>query len=194
MQFYVKFINEADGTKYKDINSLYNLVAYIYGGTKSMFDTVRPGRAMGDYNGCIPFLGPEWLSHDYEAAYNQILLNCQMYGYADKNVDLMKHRVISFNKYEYILPEDADFLAKIIISNLYQDYISVYGVHMNTKQIHIHIGIHTVNIHNGNKFSVSFEKKKMLNIVQQFLDHLNDRIDSEINGHQRYEAYLFNDK
>lgn len=193
MAFYVKFINEMCKIKYNDIGNLYNLVTYIYGGTKSVFDTVRPGRIINDYNGCIPFLGPEWLTHDQETAFEQILLNCQIYGYTDKDVDLMKHRVISFDKYEYILPGDADLLAKIIISNLYHNYISVYGVHMDTKHIHIHIGIHTVNILNGNRFSVSFEKNNMMNIINRFLDQLNCHIDRELNGHQRYEKYIFNE-
>lgn len=194
MAFYVKFINEECKVKYNDINTLYNLVTYIYGGTKSVFDTVRSGVEIKDYNGCIPFLGPEWLSHDPEVVFDQILLNCQLYGYADKDVDLMKHRVISFDKYEYILPGDVDFLAKMIISNLYNDYVSVYGVHMDTKQIHIHLGIHTVNIHNGNRFCISYEKNNMINIIHRFLDQLNYRIDKELNGHQRYERILFNEK
>ena len=193
MPYYIKFINEDKQEHYSNFEAVSNIIYYIYGGVKSIYDSIRPGHAIGEFNGCIPFLGPEWMSHDHDQAISLIKLNSRIYGYDNSDIDFIKHRIISFNQDEYLLPKDADSLARFIINSLYREYITVYGVHLDTKQIHIHIGVHTINIYNGNKFSIPFEKNRLMNLIDKWLDEFNKKLDNEINGIQKYERYLFNE-
>lgn len=186
---YIKFINEDNNISYNTVKDVEQLIYYIYGGMKSSEDTIRPGGVIGDFNGCIPFIGPEYMSHDPYAATNLILLNNRLWGHEAE--DLMKHRVISFRDIDYILPKDAYDLAVYLIHELYNDYITVFGVHLDTEMIHIHIGINTVNRWNGNRFSVSFEKKRMRALVSAWKTVHDERIDNDIKLKDKYEKYLF---
>lgn len=186
---YIKFINEDNNISYNTKTDVEQLIYYIYGGMKSSEDTVRPGGAIGDFNGCIPFIGPEYMSHDPYSATNLILLNNRLWGHETE--DLMKHRVISFRDIDYILPEDAYDLAVYLIHELYNDYITVFAVHLDTEMIHIHIGVNTVNRKNGNRFSVPFEKKRMIALVSAWKTVHDERIDNDIKLKDKYEKYLF---
>ena len=191
MSYLIKYINESDKIEYRKFSDVERFVYYIYGDLKSVYDEIRPGHSLGEFNGFMPCIGGEDYCHDpWEAAY-QILLNIRMYGYSDGDTDFMKHRIISFNKYDYILPQDAENLAKYLISSIYPDYITLFGVHLNTSQIHIHLGINTINYMNGNKFDVPFEKLRLERLARKWLDNHYENLENDPKLKGQYERYLF---
>ena len=191
MSYFVKMVNEDKGIHYNTYSSVERLIYYIYGLTESNYDGVRPGHAIGDFNGCIPFIGPDDMQHDSDEAVNLMLLHLRMYGYKDNDADFIKHRIISFHMYDYILPNDAENLAKYILSSLYKDYLSVFAVHLDTDKIHIHLAINTVGLDGGKKFSVSYEYNSLVNIVKCWYDRHCDYLESSPGLKEKYEKYLF---
>ena len=196
MSYFIKLVNETilsetNQVCYQDMDSVERLIFYILDVNKTNFDSARPGHVLGEFNGCIPFIGPEYMSHDpFEAACMMKLL-LSVYSSENSKLDLVKHRIISFHKYDYILPADAYNLARYIIQSLYRDYLCIFGVHLDTNQIHIHFAISAYDRCKGNRFNVAFEVNEMRNLTDRFIRSLDSRMDNSKNGVERYEKYLF---
>ena len=60
------------------------MIYYIYDICKTNYDSVRPGHAIGEFNGCIPFIGPEYMSHDPEEVDFMMRLHLDVYTNKDK--------------------------------------------------------------------------------------------------------------
>ena len=194
MEYYVKFINEENKQSYKTDESVFRLLYYIYGSGKNIIDNERPETVIGDLQGCINYLGPDTMANDYYNAYKLITFSRKIYGYEDGEIDLIRHRVISFHKSAYINPLDVEYLTRYLLSRLYPEYMSVFGVHLNTDKIHVHIGIHTLNTFTGRRFKVSFEKKRMIEIINEWLHRHYEILDNDLMIKARYERAIFNEK
>ena len=194
MPYFIKCVNEMNHESYKDIDSVEKLIYYILNVNKTNFDSVRPGKALGEFNGCIPFIGPEYMSHDPFEASCMMKLLLGVYSSENNGSDLVKHRIISFHKYDYLLPVDAYNLARYIIQGLYKDYLCIFGVHLDIEEIHIHLAISAYDRLKGNRFDVPFEVNGIRNIIDGFIKSLDYRIDNSMDGVERYERYLFNEK
>lgn len=120
---------------YNTPEDLQKIIHYAYNPLKTTEDTIRPGHAIGDYTGCYPFMGPEYLTHDEAAVSSYMILNNAIYGKSHGN--LIRHWVISFHKSDYVMPCDAANLGNFLIHVLGQNYISAFGVHMDTYYIHM---------------------------------------------------------
>lgn len=71
-------VNEK-GKVYATPEDLEKIVHYVYNPLKTTEDVLRPGHGIGDYTGCFPFMGPEYLSHDETAKYRHICLQITQY-------------------------------------------------------------------------------------------------------------------
>lgn len=73
---------------------------------------------------------------------------------------LLQHRVISFGEEELSNPVMAFELAKEVASFYFErGYISFFGVHLDTDNLHIHIAVSTANWRNGNHFFILDEDR-----------------------------------
>lgn len=188
MESVIKLINEENHVRYDSTEDEANLIYYIMRIDKTFEDTVRPGRAIGDFCGCIPYWGTEEHCRDPFEAYKYVVFNNMVHGKEQDN--LMKHRVISFDEDIYILPNDAAKFAEYLIRELYNEYISVYGVHLDKRNIHIHLGINTINRFNGKRFNVPNEKIRLTDITRAWVKKQEKSIENDICLRYRYEKYL----
>ena len=86
---------------YNTPEDLQKIIHYAYNPLKTTEDTIRPGHAIGDYTGCYPFMGPEYLTHDEAAVSSYMILNNAIYGKSHGN--LIRHWVISFHKSDCVM-------------------------------------------------------------------------------------------
>lgn len=188
METVIKLINEENHVRYDSAEDEANLIYYIMRTDKTFADRVRPGRAIGDFCGCIPYWGPEEYRSDPFEAYKYVVFNNMVHGKEQDN--LMKHRVISFDEDSYILPDDAAKFAEYLIRELYNDYISVYGVHLDKRNIHIHLGINTINRSDGKRFNVSNERIRLADITRAWVKKHEEFIGNDVYLKDCYEKYL----
>ena len=97
------------------------------------------------------------MSHDETAVSTYMLANNAIYGKSYGN--LIRHWVISFHKADYIMPCDAADLGNFLIRVIGENYISAFGVHIDTKYIHIHLIINCIGWRDGKRYDVPFEGK-----------------------------------
>ena len=75
-----------------------------------------------------------------------------------KQGSLMQHRVISFSSEESQDPVMAFCLAKAVAAFYFdRGYISFFGVHMDTNNIHIHIAVSNISWKDGSYFFIFSE-------------------------------------
>lgn len=164
---YIKLINEESKCSFDKEEDVANCIKYIFDICKTMYDEKRPGHMLGDFVGCSRFFGTEDQEKDYELVTLQMMINNKAYGKWEGN--LLKHRVISFRRLDNILPSEVYQLAKYIANAYGENYITAYGVHMDTNNIHIHLAVDTISWKNGSRFSVSFEKRWLYSITDSWL-------------------------
>lgn len=162
----IKFVNEENKISYDTPDSLANIIYYIYNVCKTTFDDVRPGCVVGDFVGCAHFFGtPEQMLLPVYVV-RQMLANNQAYGKMEGN--LIKHRTISFDTYDCVTPYEAFGLARYIANAYGEQYITAFGVHLDTKNIHIHLAIDTISWIDGKRFSVGFEGNWLYSMVKNW--------------------------
>lgn len=183
-------VNER-GSRYNTPKDLEKIVHYVYNPLKTTEDVVRPGHAIGDYTGCYPFMGPEYLSHDENTVSAYMLSNNAIYGKSYGN--LIRHWVISFHKSDYIMPCDADNLGNFLIRVIGEKYISAFGVHMDTHYIHLHLIINCVSWCDGKRYDVAYEKKWISSMVEGWYRNHMDNLLKDMDAKRRYERYLYNE-
>lgn len=193
----VKLVNEENHCSY-DItdthNSLDYLIYYIYRAEKTWIDSYRKQSFTTDFTGCEPFW---WYSKNYEHDPDKVLelmnLNNQIVR-PHCNIDLAKHRIISFRASEEILPKDIDHIARKVAC-FYSDYgfICCYGIHCDGPMLHIHLAVDNYSYRTGNKLNISFEKIKLLQISRRLLEEHRDRLISDLEYRRWHENMLYGD-
>lgn len=153
----IKAVNENKKIHYDTEESVYRLISYIFEISKTSCDEIRVGNVIGDFVGCSHFMGSYEQSIDPELVALQMIINNNVYGKNKGN--LLKHRIISFDNIDCVLPEEALQLARYISEAYGEKYITAYGVHLDSKNIHIHLAIDTISWQDGLRFSISYEFK-----------------------------------
>lgn len=160
----IKFVNEENKISYDTSVSLENIIYYIYNECKTSFDSVRPGHAIGDFVGCSAFFGTSEQMLMPEYVVSQMLANNQAYGKMEGN--LIKHRIISFDESDCVKPYEALGLAQYIANAYGEKYITAFGIHLDSKNIHIHLAIDTISWIDGKRFSVGFERNWLYSMIK----------------------------
>lgn len=142
---------------YDTEESVYRPIYYIFDVCKTSCDDIRVGNVMGEFVGCAHFMGSYEQSIDSEFVALQMIINNNVYGKSRGN--LLKHRIISFDNTDCVLPEEALQLARYISEAYGENYITAYGVHLDSGNIHIHLAIDTIGWRDGLRFSISHELK-----------------------------------
>ena len=102
---------------------------------------------------------PDIISADQPGAWKRaaMLFRHQLALYP-KQGSLMQHRVISFGNEESQDPMMAFCLAKEVAAFYFErGYISFFGVHMDTNNIHIHIAVSNISWKDGSRFFICNE-------------------------------------
>ena len=95
--------------------------------------------------------------------------------YPHSGHSLMLHYIVSFGKDERTDPEMAFSLGQEIVRYYFdQGYISFFGVHTDTDNIHIHIAISTINWKNGRTFWLYDNLSKLQNGVAKWYQRYID--------------------
>lgn len=153
----IKTVNESNDLSYDTEESVYGLIYYIFDICKTSCDDIRVGNVIGDFVGCSHFMGSYEQSIDPELVALQMIINNNAYGKGKGN--LLKHRIISFDNNDCVLPGEALQLARYIAEAYGENYITAYGVHLDSGNIHIHLAIDTISWRDGLRFSISHEFK-----------------------------------
>lgn len=181
-------VNEK-GKVYATPEDLEKIVHYVYNPLKTTEDVLRPGHGIGDYTRCYPFMGPEYLIHNETAVSAYMLANNAIYGKSYGN--LIRHWVISFHKADYIMPCDAADLGNFLIRVIGENYISAFGVHIDTKYIHIHLIINCIGWRDGKRYDVPFEGKWISSMVEGWYRNHTDNLLKDMEAKRRCERYLY---
>lgn len=183
----IKLVNEEKNISYDTEESVINLLYYIFDICKTSYDKIRPGHMLGDFRGCEHFFGTEAQALDPELVALQMLANNRAYGKWQGN--LMKHRVISFRELDSVMPNEAFDLAAYIAKAYGENYITAYGIHMDTNNIHIHLAIDTISWKDGSRFNISYELKWLWAVVGSRMGKRDEYLLSNYRACQRRDDY-----
>lgn len=201
--YFIKLIQNTDrnvseypdrlvGDSYDTDESLYNLVHYIYRESKTLEDSVRPIFSMEEYTGCAPFIFEPELQHEADYVYMLMSLNNKIF--AKGRTDIVKHRIISFDPGDYILPYDLNELGTALIQYYASNgFIAAYAVHRDTYHIHLHLIIDSFSYWNGLKLSIYNEYAILSNMVGTWYREHDEKVNRDYKLKEWYEEILFGD-
>lgn len=146
---------------YKDTASVENVTKYVISGSKTGGCIGGQGVFLNDPAGYM------WTVKDY---------------YLQDSGKMVEHFILSFDINEEIDTEDAYWLG-YSICGLYPDHQLVFGVHMNTDNLHIHWVMNTVNLRTGKKFNFTYVetfrlRKEIAKILEPYNIPCELRIDN----------------
>lgn len=184
----IKLVNENNKVQYDTEESIYNLIYYIFNPCKTTCDDVHPGIVVGDFVGCSHFFGPAYWEIRPDWVVSQMISNNRAYGKREFN--LLKHRVISFADDECVVPHEDFKLAKYIADAYGENYITAYGVHLDGKNIHIHLAVDCISWRDGKRFSVKYEYKWLYKMVGGWMTAYINNLIRNPKKNKRYEKYF----
>lgn len=183
----IALINEEKGLRYDTEESVRNLIHYIFAVYKTAYDDIRPGHMIGDFLGCAPFFGTTGQQILDDLVSDQMIANNRAYGKTESN--LIKHRVISFEESDFVVPDEAFCLARYVANAYGEDYITAYAVHLDTKKIHIHFVVNTIGWKEGIRFDKSFELKWLWGMVNSWEEIRDKRFTNNPRSWERNLRY-----
>lgn len=128
-----------------------NLLSYI----------AEPNATEYPPHSCQHLIGamPDIISADQPGAWKRAaMLFRHQFALYPKQGSLMQHRVISFGNEESQDPMMAFSLAKEVAAfYFYRGYLSFFGVHMDTDNLHIHIAVSNISWKDGSNFFICNE-------------------------------------
>ena len=113
---------------------------------------------------------PDIISADQPGAWKRaaMLFRHQLALYP-KQGSLMQHRVISFSNEESQDPMMAFCLAKAVAAFYFErGYISFFGVHMDTDNLHFHIAVSSIGWKDGSYFFICNELPLLYNGINEW--------------------------
>lgn len=135
--------------KYESLEDLYSLLQYVFRLNKTADDSRRANIITDDLTGCLPAMIPDINNPDM--VYRLMLFIIQR-RHKD-TPQLVRHRIVSFQASDCILPQDLIPLAQSIASfYAAKGFIAAYGIHADTYCVHIHFVICTVSFTTLNLF------------------------------------------
>lgn len=75
-----------------------------------------------------------------------------------------------------VIREEVLQLAHKIADAYGENYITAYAVHLDTRNIHVHLAIDTISWRDGHRFSVSHELKWLRAIIEGWQKEMDDTI------------------
>lgn len=121
--------------KYESLEDLYSLLQYVFRLNKTADDSRRANIITDDLTGCLPAMIPDINNPDM--VYRLMLFIIQR-RHKD-TPQLVRHRIVSFQASDCILPQDLIPLAQSIASSyVAKGFIAAYGIHADTYCVHIH--------------------------------------------------------
>ncbi len=165
--YYLKLMELAENKIYNGVDCIDTLVHYIMCFSKVSDEKLRVKTTYVICAGFRPCPFPEIDSDNPNTAISIIEKNTRYWGKGFD--DVLRHRIISFDANEYVLPPDLDRLANDLIDYYAkQGFIACYGVHRDTYQYHIHVAVNTRSFQNGRKMNIYYETEKLRRIVNQW--------------------------
>ena len=115
--------------KYESLEDLYSLLQYVFRLNKTADDSRRANIITDDLTGCLPAMIPDINNPDM--VYRLMLFIIQR-RHKD-TPQLVRHRIVSFQASDCILPQDLIPLAQSIASSyVAKGFIAAYGIHADT--------------------------------------------------------------
>ena len=147
----IESINQKYPRAYAFLQDVKNLLCYI----------AKPDATAYPPLSCQHLIGamPDIISADQPGAWKRAarLFFHQLELYPKQGC-LMQHRVISFSREESQDPVMAFCLAKEVAAFYYErGYLSFFGVHMDTDNLHIHIAVSNISWKDGSYFFICSE-------------------------------------
>ena len=171
---YIKLVNEQNNVKYETPQDFLALLYYIFDIGKTFQDSVRNNPEF-----CGPYTGftPGMLQTDYlggiDSLYNYVMLNHFVNGKEQGNYAM--HRIVSFDQFSYLLPQDLDTLGKNIL-RFYKEkgYAAAYAIHASTKNPHIHFVVDALSI-DGRVYNLWQEYDNLSHIANCWYDNFQSK-------------------
>lgn len=188
--YFAKFIEADDGKVYDGEEAVDSLVNYVLDLNKVSRDIKRVNTTCEICAGCSPFPFPKVLESDPETVAFLFRTNISCWGKDFK--DVLRHRIVSFDSNEFVLPTDLDILGRKLIKYYgRQGYIACYGVHRDTYNYHIHILVNTTSYINGRKFNIYNEFSQVHAVIKDWDEnYLRPKLEN-FKTLERYENILF---
>lgn len=178
--------------KYKSLEDLYSLLQYVFRLNKTADDSRRANIITDDLTGCLPAMIPDMNNPDM--VYQLMLFTIQR-RHKD-TPQLVRHRIVSFQASDCILPQDLIPLAQSI-ANFYaaKGLITAYGIHTDTYCVHIHFVICTVSFTTLNLFYSGYvvELKELEKIIREWMFQFEEKLQGNPRLQQEREAALYGD-
>lgn len=156
----IKFINKQGA--YLDISAVENTILYCTDVRKTDYQ----------YIGCYPSFSTyygDWI--------DEFLMVKHIYH--KEEGEQVKHRVVSFSQWELVNYRDAEQLGYEVAKAYGKNYQTVYAVHQDKKQVHVHFIINTVAYDTGKRFDLGpAEFPWLQGIVNNWLIRHEEGIDS----------------
>ena len=171
--------------KYESLEDLYSLLQYVFRLNKTADDSRRANIITDDLTGCLPAMIPDINNPDM--VYRLMLFIIQR-RHKD-TPQLVRHRIVSFQASDCILPQDLIPLAQSIASfYAAKGFIAAYGIHADTYCVHIHFVICTVSFTTLNLFYSGYivELRELEKIIQEWVFHFEEKL-QEILGFNKTE-------
>lgn len=187
---YIELKNE----KYETLEDLKRLLQYILRLDKTAEDSQRVNTITNTLAGCQPAMIPNEYLCDPSAVYHLMFFEVRR---RHKGIpQFAKHRIVSFAATDCILPQDVVSLAERIASIYAKNgYITVYGIHADRFNVHIHFAVCAVSFQTQNMFHIQWKsERKMLEMVtNQWKFEFDEMLQNNIQMRQSREAALYGD-
>lgn len=173
--------------KYESLEDLYSLLQYVFRLNKTADDSRRANIITDDLTGCLPAMIPDINNPDM--VYRLMLFIIQR-RHKD-TPQLVRHRIVSFQASDCILPQDLIPLAQSIASfYAAKGFIAAYGIHADTYCVHIHFVICTVSFTTLNLFYSGYivELRELEKIIQEWVFHFEEKLQRNPRLQQDREA------
>lgn len=145
----IKLVNEQNNCRYAFPEDVENLLKYINKPEATMYP-----QGTGQY---LIGMAPDIILADQPGAWERAkkLFDYQFEAFEQHPASLVMHRVISFGIDEVQDPVMAFMLAgEVAAFYFHRGYISFFGVHTDTDNVHIHLAVSAISWWNGSKFFV----------------------------------------
>lgn len=137
----IKFINK----DYMDKNALNNVIDYCTNPAKCLYELI------GGYN-VIPCIAEQQMRYT-------------KYTFRKESGNQLIHLIVSFDGHGAYLTAIATGVAKSVTKFIFGNYQSIYAIHKNTDNTHIHFVINSVSCIDGTRLVINRNLKESLNIL-----------------------------
>jgi len=169
--------------KYIRDEDVIRVCHYILDYIKTCDDTYRGLARFDDFSG-MSYMGSQ-LRPELCADGISLEIITQNHIYRNQGLTQAYHRIISFDRYAPVNGNDLKSLAEYLMNTIYSDFTWTYGIHMDTRHIHIHILVSAVS-RSWKRFSIGNEINRIQAICNDWYDKHCDYV-----SFKRKDEYLY---